>query len=640
MKGLKNVWITIIVVVVIMLFGNVVAASSPDVELSLSTASLKTCPCQTNVVVAKLINNENLHVSAEVKSHSSWVMVAPDVVELEGMSLENIYIYITPSCEAEPGVREVEIEIYGKDESGDSFEIKKTLSVDVLPCHVLKATTEVMRVEGCYGDVVTVPVVLKNEGMENEDVAVEVKNGYANEDKLTLAPSEEREVIVGILIKEGVDVATITFNSMNSYAKAEVQLEVYGKDCYSQQLEVVEVPKMVCANREAEIKLRVTNTGSKQDVFQVVADGEVEPSNFLLKPAESKEVVWRITETTPGNVEKIVKVISKAGITSKEIELEVKDCEGIALVVLPKEREICADETADFLVVVKNLGVKEEEVKLTSSAGELDVNEMEVKSGETKTVTLRVDGEELEVGDNEVKVVAENSRVDEASVKLSVKSMEECYGFETELVDVENSTVWVEKGGAKMLKVLVRNTGLKGQNYTIYAKLPSWVDATPSALELKAGEESYIYLHVAPPYNITDSVYPIQVSITNNKGMKKDVVIYLVVGNVSNELVQLITGMAAKPALPAEKEKEKKKVSKPVATGLKRVVIALVAAVAIVGIAFGLPELKNRFAKRKKKASKGKSKKKKEEVKEKKEEKKEKSVDKDIEEVRKILESI
>ncbi len=631
----------VLAVVLIMLMTSAGFASAPDVEFTLATQSINLCPCSTSVVIGKLINSENTKIETKITTNYPWAMVAPDTTVLHEMSMEHVYIYITPPCDLQPGTYDVKVRVEGKDESGSTFTAEKIIEVYVLPCHIISIESGTSIIKGCYGDTRVISVKVKNSGITRENVKLKVKGGYANVNEFEIAPGEEKNVMVSVPIRENVDMVRIIAKSTTSYAEAQKDIQVMGKSCYAQEVSVVEVPKYVCAGREAVVKIQVRNTGTAKDLFIAEADdGNITPAEFELDPGESRIVEWRFEARSPGEIVRSFRIMSKAGIASKEVRVAIKDCGGVATIIIPETREICADETAKFLVSVKNIGVEKETVRLKASAGMLASQEFTLAPEEVKITTLKVVGSDLKVGNNTVVVVAEDSREDKANVKIHVDSLEECYDFAVDAVG--NNVMRISADNATMFRIKVVNRGLRKQNFTVYLKAPSWVDLTPTKFTLERGESRYLYLHIAPPYNTTMNIYPAKVIIRNSKGFEKSLITYIVVGNVSESLIQLLTSLSspyknAEKTTTSIKKSLKKTTTSSTARSLRRVFISLIIALVITGMLFLLSELRERWEKKEKvmeNTGKGTA------VEKKKEERERQKADRDMEEIRKILESI
>ncbi len=633
----------VLALVLITLMTSISYASAPDVEFTLATQNINLCPCSTSVVIGKLINNENTKIDVRITTNYPWAMVAPDTTVLHEMSMDNVYIYITPPCNLQPGTYDVKVRVEGKDESGSTFTAEKIIEVYVLPCHVISIESGTSLIKGCYGDTRVISVKVKNGGITRENVKLKVEGGYANINEFEIAPGEEKNVMVSVPIRENVGMVKIIAKSTNSYAEAQKDIQVMGKSCYAQEVSVVEVPKYVCAGGEAVVKIRVRNTGTAKDLFIAEADdGNITPAEFELNPGESRIVEWRFETGSPGEIVRSFRIMSKAGIISKEVRVAVKDCEGVATIIIPETREICADETAKFLVSVKNIGVEKETVRLNASAGMLASREFTLDPEEVKTTTLKVRGSDLKVGNNTIVVVAEDSREDKADVKIHVDSLEKCYDFAVEAVG--NNVMRINAGNATMFRIKVMNRGLRKQNFTVYLKAPSWVDLTPTEFTLERGESGYLYLHIAPPYNTTTNIYPAKVIIRNSKGFEKTLMVYIAVGNVSESLIQLLTSLSspyknAERTTTSTKKSLKRTTTSSTARSLRRAFISLIIALTITGMLFLLSELRERWKKREKVMEKrrkveGTA------VEKKKEDRERQKADRDIEEIRKILESI
>ncbi len=592
------------------------AFAMDQASFMLNTLEVEMCPCKTTLVLGEIVNNENIPQEFRVVADKEWVTVAPNTFKLGPFERENIYVYITPFCNIDAGDYVVKITVEGVDAGDSKIKIEKEIKVKVLPCHVLSLEALPSRIEGCAGDSVEINLSVKNLGISPENVIITSNYGRLSEEKVMLDAGDEKSVQLAVPLDPDMKEVVIQATSASSYASASIIIPSGVINCYRVELKSEEEVIYGCARTPTKAVFAVENTGLKEDAYAItVSEGKTNTSWLKLKPGETGYFEIELYKEKEGEYEVKVSADSTHAHDEKSLKFVIRDCSGVAVVVLPKEAEICADETKDFLVAVKNIGVSTEKFELEANVGELAETEQEIAPGDVWATKLMIDARELSVGENVVSASVKNRKNDKQEVRVLVHSMDECYGFN---ISVDKTAVRMDETRGYLVELEIKNTGLKKMKFHIDYKAPAWVMVNPEELEIDSGESKKVFVYATPEYNLSDGVYEVGLTVRNEKDMKASTVIYFLKGDVTIEEV-----------IKQKTQENKRKT--PITTGIltkstaKRVTVSVIVAVAVVFLLLILPDIIKRREKKKGEVKK---------------EEKKKRKDRDIEDVKKILESI
>ncbi len=615
--GIRHFWICILSVLTFLFFIPNAALSIPNIEVYTSTNTLEMCPCKTSVIFGRISNLENVPQEVEIKADKSWVIVAPNTFRLDPFGSENIYVYITPTCQLEPGTYSVNLLFHSRDVGGEKTEIVKKLEVSVLACHRLEMEARPSFVRGCTGSSANITLRLRNLGIAREQVIVSSSNGYFSRNVLDIAAGEEVNTTLFLPLSLNMDELVVEASSTTSYAAAKIIIPVRAFECYSARIYSNQRSLKVCANTSSSISFALENTGIKRDTYDLRASfGKLNVSRVSLEPGETASFQLVFSSTTPGEYE--LDLIAESVHTQKSLRTKVlvEDCSDIALIILPHNASMCEDEESELMVAVKNTGMVREEVHLRTDRGLLEEKRAVLEPAELWTTKLKLSGSKLGQGRHKVTVWAENNKKDSQALTIRVFPFKECYSFEV----LENRTyINMNETRGYAVELSVKNSGLKRQHILLNIEAPSWVLLSPADFDLEPGENKTAYIFATPPYNLTSGVYEAFVTLTNQKGVKRETVVHFVKGNAS------LMDLKRDGAWSGNRISGKSYAGR---SNLKRMLISFVVAFAVVFLLLILPQELEKMAKKRKSKRKGVKK------------KKGKKGKREIEDIKKILESV
>ena len=608
-----------------LVFISAISSAMPQAEMYLSTAELDVCPCKTSVIVGEVLNLENIPQEFQVYASQGWVIVAPNTFRLGAFGKENVYFYVTPRCDIQPGSYDVDIVLKAVDAAGSEAVIKKSVRINVLGCHNIEIHSTEDVIQGCAGSDVNLTVRIRNLGIAREKVHIETSQGILSSSEVDLMPGEEKHISLNLQLSSGMSSVELEAHALDSYASDAITIPVRVVKCYDVKLEPDANVFYGCAKTETMVGFTVKNTGLKKDRYLLYSsDGKLNLSSVELEPGESAHVVVNFTKDKPAEYELALRVASINANSEKRVKVVLNDCSGVALIALPETAEICEDEEARIDVAVKNTGVTKDTFELSASKGKLEEEKKQVDAGDVWVTELVVNGSELEVGKNEIMLKVKNGKSDVYSISINVRSKNECYGFD---LSKNTSAIKINETKGYLAELEIKNKGLRAQRFLVSYDAPSWIMIAPTELELKPNETEKIYLHAVPPYNISNGTYKVVLSVRNSKGMERHATIYFVKGDFSLESYESFE----------KSEKESTSLAgNAVTKSLKRMLISLILALIVVVLLLFLPQKLEDLKKKKDNSKKKKS----EKAKNKKKNKSRPKKSREIEDVRKILESI
>ncbi|MBC5792967.1 MAG: hypothetical protein H8Z69_02895 [Nanohaloarchaea archaeon] len=268
-------------------------------------------------------------------------------------------------------------------------------------------------------------------------------------------------------------------------------------------VEVAESSQTACLGQAATYKIEVTNDGIQQEEFSLETDyGQLSTERVSLEDGETKTVELRISSNS--EIERNFNLVT-ASITSYAQEIDrisftAETCFDSEMNVQPQTQDVAAFNQAEFEVSIENLGTKSDVFRVTSSAGELAEEELEVASGETETTTLNVRPEEL--GGQQIQIAAEGESTSSTNVGLNVQN-----GMEASIGYTNSNPRYCEDERASA-EVRVQNTGAAAETFSLST---SDGNLSTSNVQLEEGESTNVTVNLG---NRQPDSYPVTVQTT------------------------------------------------------------------------------------------------------------------------------
>ncbi len=211
---------------------------------------------------------------------------------------------------------------------------------------------------------------------------------------------------------------------------------------------------------------------------------------------------------TAGNYKLSFDAVTKLGNVkkSKEIDVDVKKCYGLKIELEKEEELVCGEAAYD--VKLENDGVFSEEVELSTNFEWAKIKNgtliLEGREKRTVQLTLKPDvSGNFDVEVNGFLIKHPGIRAS-GKIKVDAASKEECY---LALVDLKKEIV--SYYSEEYYNVDVVNSGLKKAHYNVSLDGPSWVDISPTSLQLNPGQKGNLNLHVSPGDDIEANDYKV-----------------------------------------------------------------------------------------------------------------------------------
>ena len=319
-------------------------------------------------------------------------------------------------------------------------------------------------------------------------------------DSVTLEPEESQKIYLFItpycydeggefkgsvmVTGKSNDTDTFTMNVVSDH-EIEVSLPEEIKVCLQEPLTVTATIENIGKHTE-ELTLEIS--GNSSDFVELTEE------SLTLDPEESVEVDLTITPTELGvySLEMGVESLTSYAKSLASSVVNVVECYGVD-VLYPEEVEVCVNEETEFEITLENVGLKEDSYKVEIE--DLDyVETVELEPDELKTLEIDLFGKE--VGSYDISFMVESGFVTEEGVVEFV--VLKCYDVD---LTVEEDEFEIESGRGKLVKVQVKNTGSKKDEFEIISDV-DWVSIKPSSVSLKIDETANVYVYYSPRFGM------------------------------------------------------------------------------------------------------------------------------------------
>ena len=276
----------------------------------------------------------------------------------------------------------------------------------------------------------------------------------------------------------------------------------------------------VCATDTILYILDVQNLGSK-DTYTVSLSSSASswavaaPSGFSLNTNEKESVYVYVTPSSnalPGTYNLLVTVNSQSGKQEQLLTVNVGDCHSAVFTASTIAQDICAANSAEYLLNLANTGKYTETFSLSLSgpaAKFSTISELatKLKAGETTQIKITANPPADQTGSFELAVnaKADNSNA-AASMKLSLNS-NNCYAFD--LLADKNYVSFCENSEVKV-PLTVNNKGNLDNSYAISAEGPNWVSVENRDLAVPTEASRTTNLVLFPTFGVSGD-FPIKV---------------------------------------------------------------------------------------------------------------------------------
>ena len=499
--------------------------------LTLSEDSAATCATDTSIFTFTANNAENYENSYTVSfsdSAGKWAIAAPAGFNLKPGSSEVIYVYVTPSISASPGIYPLKISL----NSLKGVETA-TAAITVKDCHSASLTTNASASEICSATEAVYPLTLTNTGKYTENFAISISGVPAkwstlSEELVKLEANQTKNIVVYSTPpadQTGNFALTVNAASQNSHALAAADLKLTSKGCYDLSASADTNYISFCENSEAKIPLAVENKGSVDNSYTLDVEGPVWSTventalDIPAQQAKFTNVVLFPGFGVAGDFNIKVTINPNIGESQEQTILaNIRSCHETSLKLAAVEDTICPHTSKAYAVSLVNNGEFTEKYSLTATGADfatIDKDFVDLEAGNSTEFNLLIDPKDVPAEAKTIIIRAEAQEPSHASataeLKLKVAPMSACYGVQATAAITK---VHVAVGEPAVVPIVIENKGLENSTYNldVSGTGAQFVQLNPASLELNGKTARTIYAYVAVPEQTAENSYKVTVS--------------------------------------------------------------------------------------------------------------------------------
>ncbi|MBU0662164.1 VWA domain-containing protein [Candidatus Micrarchaeota archaeon] len=396
--------------IMLILFGSVVKAAS----LSGSCSSTNV-QCELSLNDLKLCNDSGkthtYHTSAQGE-FGKWITVIPGDVTLSPGECRELRVYTIAECYAEPGTYHAQVVVT----NDISAKVDCTINIEQGHFVDVKITPKEQHATQCEAKEYDVTLTNRStvSNQKREDIRLEI-NGLTG-GWFTLGKTEF-----------GVYKGTPEHTSLRVQAPCDAELGSYEFDAVAylknpkffsadnaayilgqgQNFEIdAQNEYTACIEEATEGSLTITNTGKLNDDVMLEFSGPdwagISTNRLALDIGESREITldFRETNAQPGVYE--ASIIAKSEnfdyVSTRNFEIELKDCYNLVLEKISGEKGVCAEDNVNYKFRLTNNAEKTVDATLNLSgiSATLSKAKVSLTPGQSTTIDASLDvlGEE------------------------------------------------------------------------------------------------------------------------------------------------------------------------------------------------------------------------------------------------------
>ena len=501
--------------------------------LSSANQNIATCPSNTGLFVAQVGNSGSsteIYTLGLSGAASGWASVAPAGFALGASQAQDVYIYVTPSSNAQAGNYPLTLTV----SSGSSSQ-NLLFNYEVEVCHDISLTTQINELSVCSGNSASYSLNLRNDGQWEDtfDLAVSGEAGSwssLSRNSVSLAPGESEQVSVLVTPPRadvGVYSLAVSATSQSASVVVAQSLTISSRSCYDFDMAASENYVSFCDNSEARVPVTISNSGSENNVYSLDLTGNswsILDRDSITVPAGASGTFNLILTPGFGDSGTSVFNINADAATGDlsdtvTINANVLTCRDTSLDIESSSIELCSGTSDTVDVMLTNAGQFQESYSLTVDGPSwitLDRNSVILASGESTTMQLSL-SPATNVGliYEDVTVKARSQYVgntqDSDSIRVNVPVRAACYNVD---VIAEHKAVTVAYGEGALVPIVVQNTGSQSNIYefTVSGDGAQFAQINPGAIEIEGNTVEETYLYISVPRDAAKKSYTISVA--------------------------------------------------------------------------------------------------------------------------------
>ncbi|MBI2675056.1 MAG: hypothetical protein HYX24_01260 [Candidatus Aenigmarchaeota archaeon] len=371
---------------------------------------------------------------------SGWSgFIEPEIYvpSLETRQVEAIWVTVP---EVQPGLYTISVSAA----SGLTKEtMTKTFGINVLACRGVTVVIADGQKDVCSEkpEATSFAAEVKNIGKSADTFDLFVTKGgqtvsYAtiNTPSISLNAGESRTAAVFLTPPRdllGKQEFVLSARSRSTLTTTSSPFSISLKDCYSFIADIAPTGAKMCLGDSANFTLELSNVGL-EDTYSITSEQTfVRPDKSSLKLSGGQKGQAKISAApvSTGKQAFSIQITPASSVSERKtlnLNLDVDDCRGIAVVMSPVQSTVCSSTSITYDVIVKNIGAVEETVEINADMGSLEQNKLTVKPKEAKSVKLNVNANFT--GERIVNVAAKTGSISDKTISLL--TAENCFASE------------------------------------------------------------------------------------------------------------------------------------------------------------------------------------------------------------------
>lgn len=286
---------------------------------------------------------------------------------------------------------------------------------------------------------------------------------------------------------------TVSARSSNTGRTASDGGTVEVLSCRSVSIEPEDASQTVCRGNDAVYSFEVENDGQVEETYHLTADfGTLSEESVTLAPGEEETVT--LTASSMEAAERSIQVRAESDASyaadTTTVDFVSEECRGVEVAIAPEESTICRSDS--FLLTASTTNTGEITDDYVLAIGEETYN-LTLDAGETETVEREFAGTDIE-GNVQVSVQS-RSHPDVRTSAVSDITVNACHDM-----SLTPTSVPPETANRTLMELALVNNGTQENTYHMQIDGPDWMDVRPLNATMEPGEESTVYVYMAPDF--------------------------------------------------------------------------------------------------------------------------------------------
>ena len=519
---LKNILLGLVLVGLLMV--PMIYAQSEEFKI-FSLMELNVCSCSTQSNTIVIENTANIRNSYAIFSNSPFVSFDTDTFTLNPKEKISIVEKIEIPCDTKDM-----LDILISVRNNRNYQKAFTQEVSSGICSNLVVQPLKTDFSGKPCETYTAEFNIFNPGpfAEGYDIELVDFSGELKFNKEIEIPSKKFQKIETEIVPEcslsGEFGASIDITSRNTKLLAKIPLSFSIEKDYEYEISSEEKVD-ICLEEGRWISVKLTNNAGFSNSYSLEINSEafrLSEEKVEIGPGEDATVFLQPSleglEPQEGKLE--LDVISEYGEYEKSLSIDyvISGCYSYEMML--EQDKICQDDH-DIKLKINYQGTKESELNLFLEGDEafsLDDESVSLNYGDEKSITIKIDGDELTEGPKTLSFTSNIERKNithSENLQLSVLSIEDCYR------PVLSGKTYVKRIGDKYRQkyIEIKNIGIKETEYDLSME-SIWVNLQQAHLTLKPQESKVFPVETWAENLESKGTYPVEFKVKAMEGQE------------------------------------------------------------------------------------------------------------------------